>query len=107
MLRFVLLFILATVVARAVSRLMNGVRETIAGPRPAPGAPTQGVQMVRDPICGTFIVPDRAVMLMVGAERLYFCSEECRQKYHGVASGFSGKKYTDVASGFSRKKFSS
>jgi YHS domain-containing protein len=38
--------------------------------------------MVRDPICGTFVVPERAVALSAGGgQRLYFCSTECRDKY--------------------------
>jgi YHS domain-containing protein len=37
--------------------------------------------MVRDPVCGTFVVPDRAVMLVEGAQRVHFCSDKCRDQY--------------------------
>jgi YHS domain-containing protein len=89
MARFVLLLILSVVVARVFWRVVDGVVEGLTG-RPAgrstgqsgsTGVPGRGVQMVRDPVCGTFVVPDRAVTLTVGRQRLYFCSETCCDKY--------------------------
>jgi YHS domain-containing protein len=88
MLRFILLSILLTILFRAVSRLLAGILRGMQGEgpgyRPRRGADVQqrGVQMVRDPICGTFVVPERAVMLPGdGGNRVYFCSPECRDKY--------------------------
>jgi YHS domain-containing protein len=85
MARFVLLLILSVVVARVFWRVVDGVVEGLTG-RPAgrsgsAGVPGRGVQMVRDPVCGTFVVPDRAVTLTVGRQRLYFCSETCCNTY--------------------------
>ena len=87
MARFVLLLILFVVVARVFWRVVDGVVEGLTG-RPgsagrpgSTGVPGRGVQMVRDPVCGTFVVPDRAVTLTVGRQRLYFCSETCCDKY--------------------------
>jgi YHS domain-containing protein len=89
MARFVLLLILSVVVARVFWRVVDGVVEGLTG-RPAgrptgrsgsTGVPGRGVQMVRDPVCGTFVVPDRAVTLTVGRQRLYFCSDTCCDKY--------------------------
>ena len=40
-----------------------------------------GVQMARDPVCGTFVVPDRATSITVGRDQIYFCSASCRDKY--------------------------
>jgi YHS domain-containing protein len=37
--------------------------------------------MVRDPVCGTFVVPDRAVRLTDGREPVFFCSTACRDKF--------------------------
>jgi YHS domain-containing protein len=37
--------------------------------------------MQRDPVCGTFVVPERAVTLLVGQQQMYFCSISCRDKY--------------------------
>jgi hypothetical protein len=39
------------------------------------------VKMVRDPVCGTFILPDRAVRLVEGGRDIHFCSTGCRDKY--------------------------
>ena len=87
MTRFVLLLLLSVVVARVFWRVVDGVVEGLTG-RPgsagrpgSTGARGRGVQMARDPVCGTFVVPDRAVTLTVGRERLYFCSDSCCDKY--------------------------
>ena len=87
MTRFVLLLILTIVVARVFWRVVDGVVEGLTG-RPgsagrpgSTGVPGRGVQMVRDPVCGTFVVPDRAVTLTVGRQRLYFCSDSCCDEY--------------------------
>jgi YHS domain-containing protein len=81
MARFVLLLILTVVVARAFWRVVDGVVEGLAGRPGSTGVPDRGVQMVRDPVCGTFVVPDRAVTITVGRQRLYFCSDSCCDKY--------------------------
>jgi YHS domain-containing protein len=81
MARFVLLLILSVVVARAFWRVVDGVVEGLGGRPGSTGVPDRGVQMVRDPVCGTFVVPDRAVTITVGRQRLYFCSDSCCDKY--------------------------
>jgi hypothetical protein len=80
MLRVILISILVILVVRALLRLLQGIAEGVAGPRASGPAPPS-VQMVRDPICGTFVVPDRAVALMDGRREVYFCSTGCRDKY--------------------------
>jgi YHS domain-containing protein len=68
-------------IVRAVWRLVKGVLEgagyqRVEGPRqPA------GVKLVRDPNCGTFVAPPRAVATRLGGETLYFCSEKCRREW--------------------------
>lgn len=82
MLRFLLLSILLTLAARAISRLMTGIAEGLQGQSPRGSrVPQRGVQMVRDPVCGTFVVPERAVSIADGRGRVYFCSTACRDKY--------------------------
>jgi YHS domain-containing protein len=86
MLRFALLAILIPLLARM---FWNAVDHFIAGlggqpprhPAPRPQAPSQAVQMVRDPVCGTFVLPDRAITLLDGRSRVFFCSDVCRDKY--------------------------
>lgn len=96
MLRFILLSILLTLLFRALTRLWAGiVRELEAGPdsrtrpqRAGAHVAQRGVQMARDPVCGTFVVPERAVALSTaGSERLFFCSTDCRDKYRSEHAG--------------------
>lgn len=78
--RFLLLAILVMVVARALRLLLSGMKQGLAGggkPRP----PAQGVRMVRDPVCGMFIVPSRALVVDDRGQARYFCSEKCRAEY--------------------------
>ena len=83
MVRFILLFILLLILARIFWRVIDGVIEGITGqPRRGPGrGPSPSVPMVRDPVCGTFVLPDRAVTLVDGRQQVYFCSDRCRDKY--------------------------
>ena len=84
LLRLVLFVILGVIVARAFWRLVDGIVAGISGrpPRGRSGqVPTRGVQMVRDPVCGTFVLPDHALTLVDGRARLFFCSDACRTKY--------------------------
>jgi len=81
MLRFVLLLLLVIFLTRFAWRLLSGVVEGIQGPQ-APGRKsTKAVQMARDPVCGTFVVPGRAVALTERDGPVYFCSATCRDRY--------------------------
>jgi YHS domain-containing protein len=81
-LRYLLVLVLLTIVARAFWRVMDGVIEGATGrPRQAPG-PTP-TKLARDPVCGTYIVPNRALSLSAGGSTHYFCSEQCRTTYRG------------------------
>jgi YHS domain-containing protein len=83
LLRYVLVFLLGMLILRALGKMLAGL---IAGASPEQGRrsgpPDRGVQMVRDPVCGTFLPPDTAVSLTErgGAVR-YFCSEKCRDDF--------------------------
>lgn len=86
MLRLLLLFLLAAFVIRAVWRLLEGVVQGAIGP---PGTQRQGatrggphaVKLAQDPVCGTFVVPEKAVTLTRGGQQIFFCSDACRSKY--------------------------
>ena len=39
------------------------------------------VKMVRDPVCGVFVVPGKALTSGSGGSTQYFCSEKCRQQW--------------------------
>ena len=81
MTRFVLFVVLAIFVARAFWRVYDAILEAASGRPPKGQVPDRGVQMVRDPVCGTFLLPERAVMLTDGHDRVFFCSDTCRDKY--------------------------
>ena len=83
LLRLALFVILAFVVGRAFWRLLDGIVDGASGGgrRGGSGVPQRGVQMARDPVCGMFVLPERAVATVDGRERIYFCSEACRDKY--------------------------
>ena len=81
MLRYALIMILIVFVARAFWRVLDGVVEGVTGPRRQGGVPQRGVQMARDPVCGTYVIPDRALSLSEGRTQVFFCSASCRDKY--------------------------
>jgi YHS domain-containing protein len=79
MAKVILWIILIAVVFRAVSRLLRGVLDG-AGYRLSGGGPP-GVALVRDPVCGMFVVPGQALELGGGRDVRYFCSEKCRREW--------------------------
>ena len=81
MLRLILFVLLSIFVARALWRLLDGIVDGASRGSPASRTPERGVSMVRDPVCGTFVLPASAVTLADGRARIYFCSETCRDKY--------------------------
>ena len=86
MVRIVLFIILFILIARAFWRVVDNVIEAAGGGAPrervaSANAGRRGVQMARDPVCGTFVVPDNAVTIADGRGRVYFCSEKCRDAY--------------------------
>ena len=84
MLRLALLLILFIFIARAFGRVVDGVIEGVSGKGATPARP--GVQMVRDPVCGTFLLRDRAVTLTDRRQQVFFCSTTCRDKYKAGAA---------------------
>jgi hypothetical protein len=80
MTKLVLLLILIVLAARAFWRIMGGIIEGLSGRSPA-GVPDQRVQMVRDPVCGTFVLPGHAYTIGEGRHIVCFCSAACRDAY--------------------------
>jgi YHS domain-containing protein len=85
--RFLLELILVTIIGRTFWRMVDGLIQGLTGtPRP-PKQPSRAAQppssmpMKRDPVCGTFVLPGRAVTLSSGRDQLYFCSTGCRDTY--------------------------
>jgi YHS domain-containing protein len=83
MMRALLFLVLSIILSRMFWRLVASFTEGLTGRPSGPSAqpPARPVQMVRDPVCGTFVLPERAVSVHDGRERVYFCSDACRDKY--------------------------
>ena len=79
MARFILWAILIVIIARSLSRLLQGVLEGAGYTRG--NAPQPSVGLVRDPVCGVFVVPGSALTAGTGEATRYFCSEDCRRKW--------------------------
>jgi hypothetical protein len=66
-----------------VGAVVRGYRGQF-GPRTA-ARPLAPRELVRDPVCGTFVARDRAVSARVDGETRYFCSAACRDAaLHGL-----------------------
>ena len=78
MARLLLWLILLYFIIRALSRLVSGIAQGLSRPSDRQAPP---VGLVRDPVCGTFVVPSRALTSGAGADTRFFCSERCRQAW--------------------------
>jgi YHS domain-containing protein len=91
MLRF-LIILLASILLISILRsiigiIMKGFAELVksggestdAAPR-RHDVPVSG-ELKKDPVCGTFVSTATAMKKTVGGEMVYFCSQECRDKY--------------------------
>jgi YHS domain-containing protein len=74
----ILKVILFLIVVRLIWRFVRGVLVG-AGYYQVPSHPSVG--LVRDPVCGVFVVPSKALSAGHGAETRYFCSEKCRSQW--------------------------
>jgi YHS domain-containing protein len=80
MTRLILFAILALVVARLAWRLLTGIFVGM-GYQPPTTSGRNSVGLVRDPVCGTFVLPSKALTSGSGADMRFFCSEKCRRDY--------------------------
>jgi YHS domain-containing protein len=79
MAKLVLWAVLIVLVVRSLSKLFRGVIEGAGYTRG--DAPQRSVGLVRDPICGVFVVPGQALTTGSGANTRHFCSEKCRRDW--------------------------
>ena len=80
LLRVALFLVLLAVVIRSAYRLLEGVIEGATGRAPASRRQVSG-HMVRDPVCGTYVVQGRALTAMRGQQTAWFCSSKCQQAW--------------------------
>ena len=82
--RALLILALFWVIARVFWRFIEGVvsgATSTGAPRGRSGGMQAGVKMLPCPVCGTYVVPGKAIMLAGGSGPLYFCSDKCRDAY--------------------------
>ncbi len=92
MLRLLLLFM----VIRAVMLIVGGIVRGLIGAAQVPSqdgsgtggggvARSQGT-LVQDPVCGTYVLQERALVARTAEGTAFFCSERCRSAYDAGAA---------------------
>ena len=83
MARFILIFLLILAAAGFFWRLVDVVLKGAMGaPQPGRGGGTPvSVKMQPCPVCGTYVVPGKAISIVRGGTPVYFCSDKCRADY--------------------------
>jgi YHS domain-containing protein len=81
MVKLIIYLVLLLIIGRMVWRFMYAIFEG-AGMLKEPREREQAaVKLVRDPVCGVFVVPSKALTSGSGTSTRYFCSEKCRQQW--------------------------
>ena len=80
MVRVILLLVLVVLVARTFWRVIDGLIEGLSG-RGAANATARSTRLVRDPVCGTWVLPNDDLRLTDGRQHVFFCSVACRDHY--------------------------
>ena len=87
MARFILLMVLFMVIARtfwnfvdAVVRGATGTNRT-SGPANRRSNAPAAVRMQQCPVCGTYVVPGKAISVISQGAPVYFDSEKCRAEF--------------------------
>jgi YHS domain-containing protein len=81
MAKLILWAVLLVLFVRSLSRLLRGVIEGAGYARDS--SPQRSVGLVRDPVCGVFVVPGQALTSGTGSATRHFCSEKCRREWAG------------------------
>lgn len=84
--RFLLIFLAVLIVYRAVRRLFlpsAGRGKVRGGARDV----VHGGEMVKDPVCGTFVPREGSIRFRRGGEEHFFCSPECRDEFRRRGEG--------------------
>ena len=69
------------ILLRFLLRLVFGTAFARRAPQPRHVPERSGGELVRDPVCGTYIPKAGAFVIGKGDDAKYFCSIECRDKY--------------------------
>jgi YHS domain-containing protein len=81
MLRLIIWAVLLIVIGRLVWRFMYAIFDGAGMLKGQSPRERGAVKLVRDPICGVFVVPGKALTSGSGTATRYFCSEKCRDQW--------------------------
>ena len=79
MARLILWAILIALGLRALSPRARGVLQGAGYTRDQ--RQVRGVALVKDPVCGVFVVPGQALAVGSGRDAKFFCPEKCRRAW--------------------------
>jgi YHS domain-containing protein len=82
-LRILLPLFLFLLVRSIIKSIFQTGRNVSRQPDPAPPTVVAGGELKKDPVCGTYVSTSVAVTCNVKGEAVYFCSNECRDKFVG------------------------
>jgi YHS domain-containing protein len=74
--RLLLVLLIVRILGRFVGAVIRGYRGQFTGT--APARPIGARELVRDPVCGTFVASDHAIAATIAGLTRYFCSTDCR-----------------------------
>lgn len=87
MIRWILTALALLLLLRLILRFVFGLLQGLAPPSgaSASGGATGGRakiagELVRDPVCATYVPRESAIAVRVGSETRYYCSTACRDK---------------------------
>jgi len=84
-LRIVALLFLIWVVFRLIKSLaQNWLAKFVSQPS---GDTPQIAEMIKDPVCGSYVSVEHAVTAEFSGERIYFCSDKCLNEYRDKHGG--------------------
>ena len=63
----------------AIAVMWPRLRARSSAPPEGTGAPRD--ELVKDPVCQTYVVRSRAIRRILGGESRYFCSRDCANRY--------------------------
>jgi YHS domain-containing protein len=79
--RVLIYAIILILIARALAKFWRGLHEGLSGATPRASRRPAAVHMMRDPVCGTFVVPSNALTVTSAGTPHYFCSIKCRDEF--------------------------
>ena len=87
----ILIVTFALMLRHLARRAFGAVRRDSGSRRSAAGQTRHG-ELVRDKVCNTFLPSEKALRRSSSDGILYFCSEECLERYTSGADGLAGGK---------------